>query len=139
MTDETFLSYTRLKLHIDTPLVEETWLDGYECAKANIDENNNPYLQGSTEHFHWQEGWWAGFYEEDALFNLAGDVYLTSTIKNTHYQTLSAKKSELDHLVNNIWSEIQNHHWYIRIWHVLAGIIGYVVVYELMAILVYIE
>lgn len=69
------LAFSRLKLHVDKPDFEEVWLHGYESAFSDEDELMNPYDPESHEHQLWQDGWWAGFYEEDPLFSLAGEIY----------------------------------------------------------------
>ncbi|MBB71748.1 MAG: transmission trait enhancer LetE [Legionellales bacterium] len=72
--NDNIIPFARLKHHIDVPNLEEVWLDGFESAQAELEEERNPYRQGSTEYFHWNEGWWAGFYEEEPLFDLAGNL-----------------------------------------------------------------
>lgn len=135
ISEEKFLSYAKLKLHIDLPSVEETWLDGYESAKSNLDESKNPFPQGTTEYFHWQEGWWSGFYGEDPLFSLAGEVNSTAF----RHDLTSVRLPSIESLVKNVWKNIQNHHWYIRAWHVMASAVGYLIIFELMDLLVYAE
>ncbi len=73
--DNDILACSRLQLHLDKPDFEEVWLHGYESAFSNEDESVNPYHLGTREYQQWQDGWWAGFYEEDPLFSLAGEVY----------------------------------------------------------------
>ncbi len=60
----------KLRLHIDHPTYEETYSFGYECAKAGMTEEENPYTQGASAHDDWLEGWWAGVFEEEPLFEL---------------------------------------------------------------------
>lgn len=74
--DTDILAHARLHFHISTPDLEEVWLDGYGSATANLAEENNPYSQDSSEYELWQEGWWAGFYEEEPLFSLSGQTHL---------------------------------------------------------------
>lgn len=59
----------KLQFNIDHPDYEECYLFGYECALADISEDHNPFSAGSRESEQWSEGWWAGFYGEEALFN----------------------------------------------------------------------
>ncbi len=47
------------------------WLEGYESANDNIDADANPYLIDSEDYHYWQEGWWAGFYNEEPSFSYA--------------------------------------------------------------------
>ena len=67
------LSYLKLRVNIDYPTYEEIYLFGYDCAKAQLAEDENPYKEGSKQHAQWQEGWWAGFYQEKPLFNMDPD------------------------------------------------------------------
>lgn len=60
----------KLRLHIAYPSHEETYSFGYECAKAGMTEEENPYTKDSQLFEDWLEGWWAGFYEEEPLFEL---------------------------------------------------------------------
>ncbi len=69
--ERTALAFSRLNLHVAMPDLDENWLDGYESAQRDMQEGNNPYHRDSAEHTQWNEGWWAGFYSEDALFNWA--------------------------------------------------------------------
>jgi hypothetical protein len=62
------LPYLRLKLNVDQPTLEECWSDGYEIARKEGDEEANPYLQGTEENLHWNQGWWAGFYGEESWY-----------------------------------------------------------------------
>ncbi|KTC73883.1 transmission trait enhancer protein LetE [Legionella birminghamensis] len=72
MKDTTALTpYLRLRLNIDHPSLEECYVFGYECAVAELSEEENPYVEGTEEHNQWMEGWWAGFYGEEPLFSLA--------------------------------------------------------------------
>jgi len=64
------ISHLRLQLNIDHPSVEECYLDGYKMMQQNIEEDENPFAEGSEEHRSWQDGWWACFYGEKALFEL---------------------------------------------------------------------
>lgn len=69
-TTTTLLSMLQLKLNIDHPSVEESYVYGYEAAKAGVEEDNNPFSPGTREGELWAEGWWAGFYGEEPLFTL---------------------------------------------------------------------
>ncbi len=64
------LPHVRLKFNIEHPTYEECYAFGYECAKADLDETENPYPATSKEAEEWAEGWWAGFYNEQPLFTL---------------------------------------------------------------------
>ncbi|MGQ3891567.1 transmission trait enhancer LetE [Legionella sp. CNM-4043-24] len=64
------LPHIKLRLNIDHPTFEECYAYGYECAVAEVAEEENPFAEGSEEHEQWAEGWWAGFYGEEPLFPL---------------------------------------------------------------------
>ncbi|MBY0545367.1 MAG: hypothetical protein K2Q14_07470 [Gammaproteobacteria bacterium] len=61
--------YSKLKFKMDFPEIQDTWLDGYESAQKGGQEETNPFSPGTLGFEHWNEGWWAGFFEEPALFN----------------------------------------------------------------------
>lgn len=60
----------KFRFNIDHPTLEECYSYGYQCARAEVDESNNPYQAGSRENELWLEGWWDGFYEYEPLFRL---------------------------------------------------------------------
>lgn len=64
------LPHIKLRLNIDHPGYEECYAYGYECAVAEIAEEDNPFAEGCDEFEQWAEGWWAGFYGEEPLFPL---------------------------------------------------------------------
>lgn len=65
------LPHIKLRFDIEHPNLEECYAYGYECALAEVSEDVNPYREGSPEYEQWNEGWWAGFYGEKPLFELA--------------------------------------------------------------------
>ncbi|KTD75678.1 hypothetical protein [Legionella waltersii] len=65
------LPHVKLRFNIEHPNYEECYLFGYECAIAELSEDDNPFPEGSQEAEQWQEGWWAGFYEEKPLFDMS--------------------------------------------------------------------
>ncbi len=73
-TNSNVLALTRLQHNIKVPAIEDVWLEGYEGFQGDLDEHNNPYQHGSAEYKHWQDGWWASFYGEEPLFDLAGGL-----------------------------------------------------------------
>ena len=64
------LADVKLRFTIEHPSFEECYAYGYECAIAELSEANNPFSPASRESEHWLEGWWAGFYGEQPLFDL---------------------------------------------------------------------
>lgn len=63
------LPHLKLRFHVEHPTLEECYAYGYECAMADIPEDDNPYQLGSAEREQWLEGWWAGFYNDQPLFS----------------------------------------------------------------------
>lgn len=64
------LSHLRLQLNVNTPDFEECWVEGYLCAQANQSEQANPFDSYTSEAAQWSEGWWAGFYGEEPLYDI---------------------------------------------------------------------
>ena len=58
----------KLRFNIEHPTLEEAYIFGYECARQEITESDNPFAQGTLESDHWIDGWWAGFYGETPAF-----------------------------------------------------------------------
>lgn len=91
MNDTTeLLPHIKLRFNIEHPTLEECYAYGYECARVEINEEDNPYRIGSQESEHWIEGWWAGFYGEDvvtvATDTLNIDTVIYPTVANDdHY------------------------------------------------------
>jgi hypothetical protein len=71
MNDTTaLLPHIKLQFNIEHPSYEECYLFGYECAASEVAEEENPFRAGSPEASQWLEGWWAGFYCEEPLFDM---------------------------------------------------------------------
>ncbi len=71
MNDTTaLLPHIKLRFNIDHPSYEECYIFGYECALSEVQEEDNPFRDGSQEAEQWLEGWWAGAYGERPLFDL---------------------------------------------------------------------
>lgn len=71
MNDTTaLLPHIKLRFNIEHPSYEECYLFGYECALAEVTEEDNPFREGSQEAEQWLEGWWAGVYGEKPLFDM---------------------------------------------------------------------
>ena len=67
----TLLPDIKLRFNIEHPSFEECYTYGYECALAEIGEEENPFSHGSKEHEQWLEGWWAGLYGEEPLLQIS--------------------------------------------------------------------
>ena len=58
------LPYVRLKFNIDNIDLEDCYTEGFEFARNNRDESENPFLPDTREAEHWSLGWWDGFYAQ---------------------------------------------------------------------------
>ncbi len=68
------LPHLKFRFHVDHPTLEECYAYGYECALADVQEDDNPYQLGSPKREQWLEGWWAGFYNEQPLFSFTAEA-----------------------------------------------------------------
>ena len=64
------LPYVKLHFNVEHPNFEECYAHGYECALKEVDESENPFLEGSKEFDEWQEGWVAGLYREEPAYDI---------------------------------------------------------------------
>ncbi|KTD66591.1 transmission trait enhancer protein LetE [Legionella santicrucis] len=64
------LPHIKLRFNIEHPSYEDSYAFGYECALADIAEEDNPFLIGSQQAEHWLEGWWDAMEGEQPLFEL---------------------------------------------------------------------
>ena len=72
MNDTTaLLPHIKLRFNIDHPNYEDCYIFGYECAVSEVDEEENPFREGTQEAEQWLEGWWAGVYGEEPLFDMS--------------------------------------------------------------------
>lgn len=104
MKDTTeLLPHIKLRFNIDHPSVEECYFDGYNCAKAEISEDDNPFAKGSLEYDQWQDGWWAGFYGEEPLFSQTEESELVNAEKAANDQAYPFISNLVNsHLLANI-------------------------------------
>ncbi len=125
MMNDTSLSVAKLQLHVDFPDIEEVWLDGYECANKEASESQNPYPKHSLEHIQWSEGWWAGFYGEEPLFELAGaKAAATVTAPETTVATAKASKPVL-------WQQDNIKYWITRLTQLAGALVASAAFYQL--------
>ena len=68
------LPHVKFHFNLQHPTLEECYTYGYECARADVSVEDNPYLETSKEGEQWLEGWWTGFYGESPLFDWEKDV-----------------------------------------------------------------
>lgn len=66
----TLLPDIKLRFNIEHPNLEDCYVFGYQCAQNEVNEEENPFRDGTQEHEYWAEGWWAGFYGEEPIFDV---------------------------------------------------------------------
>jgi ribosome modulation factor len=64
------LPHIKLHFNVDNPSYEDSYAFGYECALAEIAEEDNPFRNGTQPADHWLEGWWDAMAGEEPLFAL---------------------------------------------------------------------
>lgn len=64
------LPHIKLRFNIEHPSFEECYAHGYECGLKDVSESENPFIEGTKESDQWLEGWWAGFYKEEPIYDL---------------------------------------------------------------------
>jgi len=67
----TLLPDIKLRFNIEHPSFEECYAQGYESALLEMSEEENPFISGTKESEQWLEGWWAGFYGEQPIYDLS--------------------------------------------------------------------
>ena len=67
----TVLPHIRLDFNINHPALDECYLDGYACARASLDESENPFQQDTVEARYWSDGWSDYAYGEEPLFDIS--------------------------------------------------------------------
>ncbi|RUR13007.1 transmission trait enhancer LetE [Legionella sp. km772] len=103
MNDTTaLLPHIKLRFNIEHPSYEECYLFGYECALSEVAEEDNPFRAGSQESEQWLEGWWAGFYGEEPLFDLNAEADEETEIKREAANDQQYQKSSIMTLVFEI-------------------------------------
>lgn len=80
MKKDDITPYIRFLQSVQMPDLNGVLLDGRDSAENGLLLEDNPYPKHSKEYLYWNEGWWAGFYEEEnaSLFSTN-----TATAKNT--------------------------------------------------------
>ncbi len=84
-------TYLRFLKSIQKPDLEGVWLDGRDCAEHQLSLRDNPYSKDSKEHLYWNEGWWAGFYEEEPLSLLSESTSVVTDNNKTLSNIMSKK------------------------------------------------
>lgn len=64
------LPHIKLRFNIEHPTYEDSYAFGYECARADVAEEDNPFHKGTQQAEHWLEGWWDAIEGEQPLFEL---------------------------------------------------------------------
>ncbi len=78
------LANVKLLFAIQSPNLDDVYLEGYEASLANLSEATNPYKQGSKLHQFWEDGWWDAFYEETPAFMPAIDKSKAHVVANVN-------------------------------------------------------
>lgn len=65
------LPHIKLRFNIEHPNYEDSYAFGYECALADVDEEDNPFQKGTPQAAHWLEGWWDAIEGEKPLFEFS--------------------------------------------------------------------
>lgn len=110
--DSMLLGLCQLQFHINNPDLEDAWDDGYEHGCAEYAESSNPFPKNSQEYHHWQNGWWAGFYNEDTSADQT-EVVKTMVIQKTN-------------------PKITTKQWFLALLEVFSGILAFFAVYQLV-------
>jgi hypothetical protein len=84
------LPHIRFQFESKYPNLEEVWMDGYRMAGQDLAEDDNPHAEGTLEHQHWNEGWWAGFYEEAPLYDIQYEENVSANADLTKVKPLEA-------------------------------------------------
>lgn len=117
------LPHLKLQFNIDHPSYEECYLFGYECALSEVAEEENPFKANSQESEQWLEGWWAGVYGEEPLYDI---------------NSLDQNEKELDKIVSaNDQQYVQKHSFLSLVFEIsgaiaASAIVGYQL-FELVA------
>ncbi len=101
MEHSNLLSTAKLLLEISVPSLEECWSHGYELS-STLSIDDNPFAEGSLNHHHWAEGWWAGFFEkgDDCNNNYSG---ITNEIASND-TSIDRKEVTLTTIAKNIYN-----------------------------------
>lgn len=110
------LPHVKLRFNIEHPSFEESYVYGYECARADLSENENPFAYGTSESDQWADGWWAGFYGEPPAFSIAHD------------------QSEYDGSANDhVYHDQKDHNFFVKFLEISGAlVISMIVGYQLM-------
>ncbi|MBI2786945.1 MAG: transmission trait enhancer LetE [Legionella longbeachae] len=65
------LPHIKLRFNVEHPSYEDSYAFGYECARAELSEEDNPFRTGTQQAEHWLEGWWDAMQGEEPLFELS--------------------------------------------------------------------
>lgn len=124
---EDVVPYLRLMLNVQHPGLEECWIEGYQSAQDEIDEEDNPYQSCTREHEHWLQGWWEGFYGPEAS---TGIVNYPLHDKHGHQVQPKLKKNAVLRFTSRVGNNIRkNTNRLIKISSVIAAM--FLVSYQL--------
>lgn len=75
------LSTAKLVLAVQAPTLEDCWSEGYDKSQCNT-LDDNPYVVGTANYHHWEEGWWAGFYASTPDSETNDKIYFSGSASN---------------------------------------------------------
>lgn len=96
MEHSTPIAIAKLILEVQSPSLEDSWTDGY-CSSAKGKLEDNPFEVGSMAFHHWQEGWWAGFYDNKPAERVTLDMLSQESASNDklmNIETISDEDSD---------------------------------------------
>lgn len=101
-TTKDVLPHLRLRFNIEHPGFEECYQDGFQAAQSNLLDDENPYQEGSSEHQYWSEGWWAGFYDEEAA--LSDEVVQAQADTPAYFNQKAANEDDFGRSEVVVWA-----------------------------------
>lgn len=125
--NETLLPHLRLQFNIEHPGLEECYAYGYECGKAELDEQENPFSENSAEYAQWAEGWWAGFYGEEPLYALTSQEELVERVQ------AQLQSVDVEQAANDKWFSTEMTQWISKVSKIAGAlaataVVGYQIV-----------
>lgn len=113
------LPHVTLRFNIENADLEDCWVEGYQCASAEIDEEQNPFEADTAEYQQWNQGWWAGFYGEEPIYAVSTDT--------------SFEELPVDAANEESWQKIQTKSWLGKVVKITGAIAATAVIgYQLV-------
>ena len=89
---------------------EDEYLQGYHAAQREMSEEENPYQVNSRAYRNWNDGWWDGLYNEEAVFVSRSENIIPFPIQMTAASEAKAP-SALPAFIPKLsekWKEVQD-------------------------------